>query len=197
MARLFEFAVVEGYTELAVTEKIFHSLGVDLPTIANKRGGSAFWKDAPRLNRSATNLRIFGLVDLERAVCPAALIGKYLGRHLSANFVLRVAVRMVESWLLADREAAAKTLGVPLPKMPRRPDDVAHPKRELIDLARCSSKASVRRALVPEQESGALVGADYGAFLDRYVREAWRPRAAAEASPSLERALAKIDAMLQ
>lgn len=194
MARLFEFAVVEGYTELAVTEKIFQSLGVDIPTIANKRGGSAFWKDVPRLNRSATSIKIFGLVDLERAFCPAELIERYLGHHLAAGFILRIAVRMIESWLLADREAAAITLGVPVQKIPLQPDTVPHPKRHLIDLARRSSKASVRRALVPDPQSGALVGIGYRQFIERYVHKSWRPQVAAESSPSLRRALTKIDA---
>jgi hypothetical protein len=104
---------------------------------------------------------------------------------------------MIESWLLADREAAAGVLGVPVQKLPREPDTLAHPKREVINLARRSSKASVRRALLPEPQSGALVGVDYRTFMERYIRDSWRPRAAAESSPSLRRALAKIDALLQ
>jgi hypothetical protein len=103
---------------------------------------------------------------------------------------------MIESWLLADREAAGRTLGVAVQKVPREPDDLLHPKRELINLARRSTKTSVRRALLPLPESGALVGVDYLPFIERYIRESWRPRAAAESSPSLHRALAKLDGLL-
>jgi hypothetical protein len=99
---------------------------------------------------------------------------------------------MIESWLLADRETIARALAVRPTFLTDRPDELTNPKRELVNLARRSSRRSVRTALVPETASGALVGYEYLAFLESFVNRQWRPDAAAEASPSLARALARL-----
>lgn len=118
-----------------------------------------------------------------------------IARHLpqrNAGFALRVAVRMIESWLLADSEAVSIALSVPRKRVPNEPDLLLNPKESLVNLARASSRVAVRSALVPRQRSGAQVGPDYLAFMSRFVKEQWRPQAAAAHSPSLARALVRL-----
>ena len=108
------------------------------------------------------------------------------------GFTLRIAVRMVESWLMADAESMADALRVNLRQIPARPDLLQDPKRDLVNLARRSRRVEVRRALVPSERSGARVGPDYLKFMRDYVRLHWRPAVAAERSPSLDRALRRL-----
>lgn len=174
-----------------VTPRLLASIGIASPPISNKRGGSRFWADAPRINASASKLRIFGLADLEQTSCAPDLIARHLPQR-NAGFSLRLAVRMVESWLLADSEAVSIALSVPRNRVPAEPDLLLNPKESLVNLARTSSRASVRSALVPRERSGAHVGPDYLAFMSRFVEERWRPQAAAARSPSLARALKRL-----
>src|SRR5688500_3382606 len=50
--------------------------------------------------------------DLDRVKCPSTLIAKWSGAlTLPENFLFRVAVREIESWLLADHDAMRGLLG--------------------------------------------------------------------------------------
>lgn len=184
--------MVEGQLEEAVTPKLLAAAGIAVPPISNKHGGARFWADAPRINRTARSLPVFGLVDLEQAECAGALIGRHLGGKPVPGFTLRIAVRMVESWLMADAESMATALGVNRRQIPARPDLLQDPKRELTNLARRSRRIEVRSALVPSERSGARVGPGYLKFMRDYVQIQWRPVVAAERSPSLERALRRL-----
>jgi hypothetical protein len=79
-----------------------------------KHGRDHLKQNIPRFNQAARIHPFIILADLEDDECAPGLIQEWLPRGRHANLVLRIAVRMVESWLLADREGFAKFLGVPL-----------------------------------------------------------------------------------
>ena len=67
------------------------------------------------------------LVDLDDdADCAAALCADRLPDP-APHLCFRVAVREMETWLLADREAAARFLSVPGSRIPQDPETVANP----------------------------------------------------------------------
>ena len=68
------------------------------------------------------------------ANCPGELIGR-LVRSRHACLCLRLAVRQVEAWLLADWDALATALAVPGRDLPSRPEVIVNGKRELVDKA--------------------------------------------------------------
>ena len=87
------------------------------------------------------------LTDLDRAVCPSALLDVWFAASpRPANLLLRVAVRESESWLLADHQAMRKLLG-PRGVLPAEPDQLPDPKQHLLRLATSASR-DVRLDLV-------------------------------------------------
>ena len=181
-------AVVEGYMESVFLPIVLDQIGrSDLqPIIRNAGGGSKFWFDAARYNEAGKHTAVIGLADLEQAQCASSLLASKLP-HKSAGFHLRLAVRMLESWLLADRHAMARFLKVPISALPVNPDGEAHAKRALVNIARSSTSKAIREALVPS-DSGGIVGSDYAATMCKFIEQHWRVSVARKTSPSLERA---------
>lgn len=123
--------------------------------------------------------------------CPALLHRSWLCRPID-QLLLRFAVVEAESWLLADRKGLADALKVPLSGIPREPDAEGDPKRVILNLSRKSTNRTVREELVsPSNPSRA--GTGYGFHLSQFVRHKWNPVVAAEASPSLARAIRRLE----
>jgi len=101
--------------------------------------------------------------------------------------LLRIAVRTIESWLLADRERIAEFLSIDSSLVPLNPEADPSPKRTLVDLARRSRNSKVRRDLVPRPGSGREEGSLYTYRIAEYVELLWDPEAAAQRSDSLRR----------
>jgi hypothetical protein len=159
----------------------------------NKGGRIAFWRDAYRYNQAARLGPVFGLADLQGAPCPSGLIADHLRHGKRADFVLRIAERMLESWLLADAKSVADFLRVSRNLVPRDPESLPHPKRALVDLARRSRVRAIREDLVPEPGSAGVVGRGYTPRMTEFIEELWQPLEARRNSQSLERAMVAIE----
>lgn len=196
--RTFDLVVVEGDLEVAVATRLLSDRGHDTSAqlFVNKRGQAAFWSDAPRLNDAARHIAILGLVDLERELCVGDLLARKLPRGRSAQFLLRVAVRMTESWLLGDAPKAAEFFRIPESKLPRHPDAENHPKRELVRLVQRYSPDSIRDDMVPAPGRSSITGPFYEERLAEFAQRHWEPLTAARRSPSLKRSLRAIDRFL-
>jgi hypothetical protein len=132
------------------------------------------------------------ITDLDRGQCPAALIGDWFReRQRPDDFLVRVAVREIESWLLADHAAMAGFMGIASRSLPRSPDGLIDPKAHLISLARTGTR-DVREALVPDVRAIAAQGVGYNSRLTEFVRESWQPARAALRSPSLARTRIRV-----
>lgn len=143
-------------------------------------------------NNAAKYGHWFVLRDLDvDAPCAPELLAKLLPSP-SPCMCFRVAVRAVESWLLADATAIAKFLKVPRHRVQGSPDDLQNPKAALVRLASYSGSRSIRAAVVPEQGTTAPVGPGYLATIVEYARSMWDPAAAATASPSLASCIAAL-----
>src|SRR4051812_30220232 len=116
--------VVEGALEIPAVVKILDDLGLgeDAPERIDKRGRLSFWADIGRYDRAARHGPVLALADLENEPCASAVLAKHLphGRH--PQLMLRLAVRMLESWLLAHHDALAKFLEISVAKIPSVPD---------------------------------------------------------------------------
>lgn len=181
-------ALVEGHLESVFLPVVLGQIGRnDLqPTIRDARGGLGFWKAAVRYNQAGRHAIVIGLADLEQALCAPSLIAVNLPRK-SGGFHLRIAVRMLESWLMADRAAMAAFLKIPVRSIPKEPDSEGHPKRKLIDLVKRSTSKTIRDAMLP-QDSGGAVGPEYVPTMTAFISGHWRVESARILSPSLERA---------
>lgn len=99
--------------------------------------------------------------------------------------MLRIAVREVESWVLADHEAMRKLIGKK-GTLPPEPDELPDPKQHLLKLAKLAARP-VREDLV--KATGAVASQDigYNRRLTAWVGSNWSPERAAQRSPSLQR----------
>lgn len=190
--------VVEGALEIPVAFKLLDVAGLarDGANVIDKRGCGPFRKDAPRYNIAAANLpgQVFGLTDLDWHPCASGLIATKIKGPLHPRFLLRVAIRELESWLLADSVGMADFLGVSTAILPAEPDLLTDAKRVLVDLARRSKSRALRDDLVPEAGRAAIAGLGYRPRMEKFVEAHWSPDAAAVCSPSLRRAMAALAA---
>jgi hypothetical protein len=184
---------VEGATDVPFVEKLIHAVGQE-PARMLVAGGSAKLDEAlRRWNKSTNRVPILVLRDWDRrdqVACASALVRKLLGGSSKApGLALRVPVRSVEAWLLAD-EAAQTYFG--LSSIPARPDDLDDPKGHLVDLCRRSRQRAIREGMVPTARSGRRVGVQFEALVATFGRDHWDPHRARVRSPSLDRALCRL-----
>lgn len=128
--------------------------------------------------------------------CPVTMRAEWLPNGLPEQFLLRFAVTESESWILADRDASAEFFGISLANIPRNPDSVQDPKREVLRLAHMSKIRTLRTEMVSQNDINKK-GAGYNAHLCAFVASRWNAKRAAVLSPSLTRAIeqvAKLDA---
>lgn len=126
--------------------------------------------------------------------CAPSLISRVLPDRAD-KMLLRVPIRSVESWLLADREGIADYLGISVDVVPREPEQLERPKRTLVDLARRSSRRGVRNEMVPGPGLSSEVGPGYTRHVLEFVGARWNPFYAADYSDSLSRCLRALQAV--
>ncbi|OGB28310.1 MAG: hypothetical protein A3F78_21000 [Burkholderiales bacterium RIFCSPLOWO2_12_FULL_61_40] len=181
---------------LAIEDELSKAIGLrllaELPTPVTPnhilhKGGSGYLKSRMDSWREMSQRQIvFLLTDLDRISCPVALRADWLGKAPQpANLLLRIAVREVESWVLADHIAMRKLIGNK-GALPPQPDDLPDPKQHLLKLAKLAPRP-VRQDLVKEAGAIACQGIGYNTLLSHWVQSDWSPARAAERSPSLAR----------
>ena len=150
-------------------------------------------------NKAARHVPWLILRDLDRDAsgCAAKLRQLLLEPSVQAEkMCLRIAVRSLEAWLLADSSAIARYFKVPEAKVPSNPEDLSNPKLELVNLCRRSRSADIRRAMVPPASSRWQVGPEYTARLVDFCTSHWDPESARMTAQSLNRALVEIDGLV-
>lgn len=156
-------------------------------------------KQAPAFNNAAKGCPFLLLTDLDRHSCPPELIQEWLDRPKHPHFLLRVAVREVESWLLGDPAGLSAFLGLRKAFSFQAPEQLADPKQELLKLALSSPRRAIREELAWKDESSGRLsqGPDYNATLARFVSKQWDIEVASKNCRSLGRlfiALGRIEA---
>lgn len=150
------------------------------------------------LNEAARGMKIVVIVDRDNEQnCPVRMIQNWLGNPRHQNLVIRLAEMEIESWIMADREAIANFIDVPLNRIPQNPDTINDPKQTLVNLARASRTRKVREEMCPAPGAHNIVGPAYNSALEMFVREKWRARHAIQHSPSLRRAENRIRELAQ
>jgi hypothetical protein len=123
--------------------------------------------------------------------CPVDLLSKWMPSERPQRFLLRLAVSEAESWLLSDREGAARFFGIPPTNMPREPDLLPDPKREVLRLARLSRVRPIRQEVVSQFDLNKP-GAGYNTHLCKFVAEHWRGSRGRARSASLDKAMLRL-----
>jgi hypothetical protein len=159
-----------------------------------KRGGFGYLKkNIAGFNNAAKSMPFLVLTDLDMGECAPTLLKEWLLVPAQHNLLFRVAVREVESWVIADTDRFARFLGIRRTLVPTYVDRIDNPKECLINLARGSHKRELREDIVPTEGSTAKQGPDYNGRLISFVEEFWNPYEAMHNSPSLERTIKAVE----
>lgn len=154
-----------------------------------KRGRDWIDENLIAYNRAAHSWPYVALADLENNSCPPELLQRWFPEGCHPNLQARIAVRMVESWLLADREACAQFLRIPVHHIPEQPEQESNPKLTLVNLARRSASRTIREDIAPVPGSPGWVGRNYRGQLESFVINHWQVVRAQAHAPSLQRAI--------
>jgi hypothetical protein len=185
---------VEGDLDEAVLKKLLNYIGIDVVSVYGRQGKDYLRKRIKQFNSAAEHGKWIILIDLNNeAECAPPLIRSWLPKR-SQNLQLRVAVREVEAWLLAERNKLARFLSVSKERIPIDPEKEPEPKLTLINIARHSRNRTILEDLVPQANSTATQGKNYTSRLIEFAINNWEPNIAAYNSPSLKRS---IDSLLQ
>ncbi|MBI4757273.1 MAG: hypothetical protein HY778_18070 [Betaproteobacteria bacterium] len=170
--------------------------GFVIDRVINARGNGLLKAGMGKFVSASRVLPHVVLTDLDRCPCPPELLRQWGASRLPPRLLLRIAVREVEAWLLADRTGMAAYLSVPVTKVPHDPETELDPKRTLINLARRSRKRRLIEELAPQVGSPNCIGPLYNARLTEFACNRWDVEAARERAPSLDRALQRLSSFL-
>lgn len=194
--------VLEGVLEEPVARKIVNYCGHEVGNCFGKTGVVFIRNKAYKYHDiTKTNRAVFVLTDFSDAgcSCPIEARNKYLYSRIpqpSELYHLRFAVAELESWLLADCTGISQYLLVDKKMIPSSPDNESDPKQVLVNLARKSRKGSIKKAMVPYQGHGGVVGPLYVSTMCEFVEHFWDIRSAATSSPSLERCIHRLSMLI-
>ena len=189
MSPILVSAAVEGLVDEAVVQRLIRDAGAEPGTIYGKNGKPALRKRIRGYANAAKRSPWIILVDLNGDHdCAPSLRSEWL-RDSVPSLCFRVAVRAVEAWLLADSETLSEYLAISPTQVPPDPEALPDPKRSLVDLARRSSRRTIREDIVPRAGSGRSVGPAYTARAIEFVLKHWRPQVSAGRADSLQRAI--------
>jgi hypothetical protein len=134
----------------------------------------------------------------QEAQCAPSLLEKWLKGYPAEGLrCIRIAVRAIESWVMADTEGLGKFLGVDPKRIEKewrnsgKPDFIDFPKDFLVQrVIPLSPKNEIRNSMIPGENE--RVGKGYNNQLRRFLSEFWDPVKGAKNSPSLKSALKRI-----
>jgi hypothetical protein len=186
---------VEGDLDEAVLRRVLEDAGIGMGKVYGRNGKTSLLRNLQGFNHAAEHSPWVVLLDLAfDADCAPAFISRYLPAP-ATNMYLRVAVREIESWIIADRDRLAQRLAIPAGTIPVSPDDLNDPKDALVNLARHSRRSTIRQDIVPSLGSRSAVGPGYNSVFIDFVSDrqgGWRPSVAASNSASLARCLQRL-----
>ena len=181
-------AAVEGKLDDAVVRRLVADAGAEIVNVYRADGRAKLI--SPRRIRgyaaAARYDRWLVLCDLDQDECAPKLVANAV-QNPPALFCFRVAVRSVESWLLADPGLAAHMEIRPV-WLPREPDSEPHPKQTMIRLAQRSRNRDIRLGVGGDRGTSDAPSL-YNSFLSDFVESDWDPEQAAGRSDSLRRAM--------
>ncbi|MYD85231.1 MAG: hypothetical protein F4137_00560 [Acidobacteria bacterium] len=192
----YTHVATEGIVDTAVVRRILAETGVEIAAVYGESGKHHLDKKLGGYNEAARHgRRWFVLRDLNGdAECAPTLVPRLLPTP-APDMTFRVAMREIESWLLADATAFARFFRVSASRIPIDPDSVRHPKQCLVGIVRSSTSRATRAAIVPLDDRGSRVGPGYSSRIIEFVQRHWRPSEASRRSDSLRRCLARLETL--
>ena len=188
---------VEGLTDAPIAEKLIRLIGRQPRPLSDSGGSGTLDQKILKWNSASLRIPILVLRDWDerdQVECAPALVQQVLGGALKSNqLVVRIPVRSIESWLLADEVAFKSFFGTT--GLPGQPDQEPNPKHAVVAACRRSRKPAIKKAVVPSDGSGRAVGPLYVGTIIEFAASHWDARRAEENSPSLQRAINRLEVL--
>jgi hypothetical protein len=183
-------AVEDDLSEYVIRRALLErSVQYDIGDVYCRGGFGYLKKQTASFNNAAKAGPFLLLTDLDQCTCAPTLVAEWIGpgRRVHPHFIFRVAVREVESWLLADEVNLAAFLGLKKSAHLPNPEDLGNPKATLLELAAQSRHRDIREAIVwRDERSGRFwQGPDYNGAMAPFVKNAWNVTIARQRCPSL------------
>ena len=186
---------VEGSSDEAVLKRIVQHAGGLIHRIQVQNGKTNLRRALPGYNAAAQWSPWLVLLDLDHdQPCASALAADWLPQP-AQNMRLRVVVRELEAWLLADADRFSQFFAVKRTAIPNTPESLSDPKTAVVELATASRKVAIRQDMSPRPGSGRSIGPAYTSRLIEFATHrshGWRPEIAAARAPSLARCLTRL-----
>ncbi len=191
MNTIYINSAVEGELDKIVISRIIeYTGGLKISRTFVLHSKNKLIKRLKNYNEAAKNTKTpwFVLVDLDQHECAPSMLKEILPNR-SLYMCFRIAVRMVEAWLIADRQGIAEFLHISQNKVPKDPENLKDPKLALINLARMSRNKSIREDIVPKPDTKAKVGPLYIPRMQEFIDNTWNIQVAKSNAESLNRTL--------
>ena len=136
-------------------------------------------------------------VDLDADECASKLIAGWKSRYgTHQSLIIRVAVREIESWVIADRKRIAKLINANSDTIIFSPDDLGDPKNYFLEAVQKTASIDLRNDLIPRNYNKyPRIGPAYNLQMCKFVELRWRPHVAMRRSDSLARAVRAIQSL--
>lgn len=197
---------IEDELSRAVAQRLIHKYcppGTNTTELGRAYGGHGYIKkNLQSFYKLAQRSPVLIITDLDHGDCAPSLRGSWLSsanisEPLPDKMLFCIAQTEIESWLMADTNGIASFLKVSPAKLTHDIEtSVIDSKEYLVELAKRSTDANIRKDLTPTFKSGASTGINYNYRLSQFVADDWDPEEAAKNSSSLRRAIAKLSSLI-
>ena len=183
----------EGILDLAVLRRLARDIGLTPGDEYDLRGAGGVDRKLPKYNAAAKHWPWIVVRDLDSDPCAGALARSLL--PLPAEWMrLRIAVKSIESWVLADPESLSEKFGVRIAAIPGAPDELPNPKLKMLQLMASSRNRDIRESMLRARPGVKLEpGPQYNVRLSQFVENQWDRQSALGSSPSLTRAWNRLE----
>jgi len=182
-------AAVEGIVDAAIVRRLLENSHLALGEVYGKKGKGHLIQKINAYNLAARFAPWIVLMDLDRddECAPPFRYSKL--PDPAPYLCFRIAVRTIESWLLADRENLSRFLAVAVSIIPNDPENLDNPKETSVNIARRSRRKGIREGMVPRPGSGRTTGPTYSSRIIEFASKDWCPATASRRADSLKRAI--------
>ena len=158
-----------------------------------RKGGNGYIRNKIRgFNQASVYTPYIVLTDLDNYNCPSQLVTEWLNEDQNRNLIFRVAIKEVESWLIADRINFSTFLRVSADLLPRNTEEIDDPKAFIFQLVRRSRSRTLQEDILPINDS-ARIGPNYNDRLIEFVENTWEIQNARIENRSLDRAIEALN----
>lgn len=127
------FTATEDTLSSAVAGRLVEEFGGGrflVSELANTGGFGWLKKRLPEFVGLSKRCPVLVVTDLDRKSCAPELARSWLGGQCKPDgLIFRIAVREIETWVMADRSGFSDFSGIPSARVPRQPENLEDPKQ--------------------------------------------------------------------